>query len=125
MILILITLSVASVILLLKYINLKKEVKKLYDLGTGRKGFYNYSHGFSYKCIIYINELDRYNNGYSKITIDNIEPTNGGDSAIKYAKENFITLRKTDTIEWLEGEMDIKTIRKEKLDKIKKSLKIF
>lgn len=115
---------VVTMILFFKYKNLKKQVKNLYDVGTGRKGFYYYNYGFSYKCIIYIKELDRYDNGFSKIAIDEIESINGKNDVKKHAMENFITLKKTDTIEWLEEEMDIKTIRKEKLDKIKKSLKI-
>lgn len=128
MILISIALFALFVIILLKYIFLKKDVNKLYEIGTGRKGYYYYNYGFSCKFIIYINELDRYTNGYSKISIDTIEIVNGDKrdkETINYAITNFLTLKRTDSIEWLDGEMSIKKSRKEKLDKIKKTTKLF
>lgn len=61
---------------LYKYIRLKKMVKSYNNIGTGRYGFYKYNNNnySSYKAIVYVDEIDRYTDGYSKIKIHKIEP---------------------------------------------------
>lgn len=107
-----------------KYNKLKAEINSYNNIGTGRYGFYNniittYS---DYNAIIYVIELDRYLDGYSKIKIDKIEPFNKrySSKAIELANENFLTLKTTSKIEWLESEDYIKKLRKEKLDVLNK-----
>lgn len=107
-----------------KYFRLKNEVDSYKEIGTGRVGFYKYiSGGGSYRAYVYIKELDRYTNGYSKIKIDKIDPTSSSaytDDSIKGAKESFNSLKITSEIEWLESEDHIKKVRKEKLESLKK-----
>lgn len=105
-----------------KYLTIKKLVKEYQEIGTGRYGFYNFnSFSSSYRAIVYVDELDRYTDGYSRIRIHKIEPTSSykKDSEEK-AKDNFISLKLTSEINWLESEDYIKKLRKEKLDKINK-----
>lgn len=106
-----------------KYLTLKKSLKQYTCIGTGKFGFYKIKFNFSsYNSIVYIKEIDRFTNGYSKIEISNIEPLDKNESteAIKQAKNNFVSLILTQNIEWLEGENSIKRIRKEKLEKLEK-----
>lgn len=103
-----------------KYFKLKHYIKEYDSIGTGRYGFYNYCSG-SYKAIVYVDEIDRYKDGYSKIKINHIEATGSWkDDTIDKVKNSFITLVQTNNIEWLESEEDIKRIRKEKLENLKK-----
>lgn len=107
-----------------KYLTIKKLVKEYEEIGTGRYGFYNFgSSSSSYRAIVYVDELDRYTDGYSKIRINRIEPTSISsykrDSKEK-AENDFISLKLTSEIEWLESEDHIKKLRKEKLDKLNK-----
>jgi hypothetical protein len=104
-----------------KYFRFKKLTKE-FDIGTGRVGFYKYSSGGgSYRAIVYVKELDKYTDGYSLLKIDRVEAT-GSDknTSRQWATDNFISLRLTSEIEWLESVDQIKRLRKEKLLKIKK-----
>jgi len=107
-----------------KYVNLRKGLKQYENIGTGRIGFYIYNSGGYgyYSAYVYVNEIDRYSDGYSKIKINNIEPFNKNyiSGSLKNAKDSFLTLRKTNDIEWLESEDNIRKIRKEKLENLKK-----
>lgn len=103
-----------------KYIKLKKWTKTYDEIGTGRHGFYMYNKG-SYNAIVYVNEIDRFKDGYSKIKFNYAESSGPWKTeSIKKYESEFISLTKTDKIEWLESEEDIKKIRKEKLENLKK-----
>lgn len=105
-----------------KYKRLKKEIKNFEEIGTGRSGFYYNNKGGSYAAIVYVNELDRYTTGYSKIKLKDVESLNPSyrEDSISYAKKKFVSLMLTSEIEWLESEDHIKKIRKEKLESLKK-----
>jgi hypothetical protein len=105
-----------------KYSKLKKGLKFYEDIGTDRFGFYKIDSGKNYSSYVYIKEIDRYTNGYSKIKLDNIEPFNKtyNNEAIEWARKNFLSLMKTTDIEWLESEDYIRKVRKEKLENLKK-----
>jgi hypothetical protein len=106
-----------------KYLKLKKGLKSYEKIGTGRCGFYKYTGGYSvYNAYVYVIEIDRYTDGYSKIKIDRIEPLDKryNSEANEKSKDSFISLRLTNEIEWLESEDHIKRLRKEKLDQINK-----
>lgn len=79
--------------------------------------------GYLYECVIYVNELDRYTNGDSKIIMTDIELVKGySPDQYQYVMqgmtERFCTTKKTNDIEWLESEKSLKDIRKEKLKKL-------
>lgn len=101
---------------------LKKEIQNFEEIGTDRLGFYINNKGGNYSAIVYVDELDRYTTGYSKIRIKSVESLNPNykEDSISYAYKKFVSLMKTSEIEWLESEDHIKKIRKEKLEKIKK-----
>lgn len=106
-----------------KYLKLKEGLKSYEKIGTGRCGFYKYIGAYNYyNAYVYVIEIDRYTDGYSKIEIDKIEPLNKSYSSEsnEKAKNNFISLKLTSEIEWLESEDHIKKLRKEKLDQINK-----
>ena len=106
-----------------KYQNLKTNIKEYEDIGTGRRGFYHYGTPVnSYYSIVYVKEVDRYTDGFSKIQLESIEPYNkyNYNNALGSIKNSFISLKKTDSIDWLESEDHIKKVRKEKLENIKK-----
>lgn len=105
-----------------KYSNLKTKVKEYDEIGTGRIGFYISNKGGSYQALVYVYEIDRYTTGYSKIKIKDVESLspNYKEDSISYAKKRFVTLLQTSDIEWLESEDNIKKLRKEKLEQLKK-----
>jgi len=108
---------------ILKYLKLKKAIRSYERIGTGRYGFYKYIGTYShYSAYVYVNEIDRYTDGYSKIRIDRIEAfTKSSESdAIEKSTNAFLSLKLTNEIEWLESEDNIKRIRKEKLEQIAK-----
>jgi hypothetical protein len=119
---IILVLLVCNIFLFYLFFKLRKDIKKYEDIGTGRYGFYKF--GNSYKSYVYVKELDRFTNGYSKIKIDKIETLEttrfSQKQSIINAKANFVTLVLTNKIEWLEGEDQIKKKRKEKLEQLKK-----
>lgn len=117
-------LAISTLIMTYKYIKLKSGIKQYDSIGTGKVGFYVYTHSnYSYyNAYVYVKELDRYTDGYSKIEISNIEPLNKNyisESKLR-VNNSFLTLMKTNEIEWLESEDSIRKIRKEKLDNLKK-----
>lgn len=115
-------LSIFSIYIFYKYRKLKTSIKSYEDIGTGRKGFYFYgSATSSYYGIIYVNEIDRYTDGYSKIKLDHIELiSKRWSDSVQVMEKNFLSLKKTNEIDWLESEDHIKKLRKEKLENLKK-----
>lgn len=89
------------------------------DKGKGLKGD-------PYGCVIYVEELDRYKNGESKVKLINIEIVSGFNSdqyehVKKVLRNRFPSLRNTADITWLESEDNIKEMRKQKLKNIQKN----
>jgi len=83
------------------------------------------SESYEYKVMVYVEEVDKYNGGISKINLVSLEIISGFDPSqfdyVKRAtKSKFISIKNTSDIEWLVSENDIKQERKEKLDKINK-----
>lgn len=114
---------IINLILFVKYRKLKKSIQEYKSIGTGRYGFYNFHYSSLYSALVYVKELDRYTNGFSKIEIYKIETTcsvSYRDNTINMIKDKFISLKNTSDIEWLESEDQIKKLRKEKLEKISK-----
>ena len=79
--------------------------------------------GDLYKLKVHINEIDRYKNGDSKIELLKIEIIYGfNPSNFDWAKQaielRFSTIKKTNEIEWLESEDNIKENRKNKIKEI-------
>lgn len=114
---------ILSIMFALKFFKLRKSIKKFEEIGTGRYGFYVNKHFNTDKnSYVYVKEVDRYSNGYSEIILDRVEPLKRSYSsdAIDNARNNFISLKLTNDIEWLEGEEHLRKLRKEKLEKIKK-----
>lgn len=116
-----------------KYSNLNKKVSLcIKELNSPiRKGYYTltcHQGDIKYTGIVYINEIDRYKNGDSKISLDYVEVDNGDgkldyQSAKEFLTRTFITLMKTSDITWLESENDLKEQRKHKLEQLKNVLK--
>lgn len=116
-----------------KYSNLNKKVSLcIKELETPlRKGYYTltcHQGDIQYKGIIYVNEIDRYKNGDSKITLAYVEADCGDgkldyQSAKSFLTRSFVTLMKTSDITWLESENDLKELRKHKLEILKNALK--
>ena len=82
----------------------------------------------TYRCIIYIKELDRYTNGESKIKLWDIEILNGIDGnqydhVKAIIRRQFSSVMPSKDITWLESESSLKKIRKEKLQQIIKNAK--
>lgn len=100
-----------------------------------RKGYYKLSctqgdskNAISWIGIIFVSEIDRYTNGESKIKLDKIELKCGtnnfnSDSAEKYVRTSFISVVITSDITWLESEIAIKEMRKNKLAQLKEKMK--
>ena len=76
----------------------------------------------SYTTRVYINEVERYTNGYSKIKIQNIQVIHGisgdFDDLKKYVNDTFPIITLTKNITWLEPEQDNMEIRRKKLDSL-------
>jgi len=117
-------LVICNIIFIYRFIKLKKGLKKYQQIGTGRFGFYKYSHSsyLQYNSYIYVNEIDRYSGGFSKVEINRIEPLNSNyiGKSIEYSRDSFLTLMATQDITWLENEDHLKKLRKEKLESLKK-----
>jgi hypothetical protein len=124
----------------IKYKKLYKKVSKTLnnlEKPKFRKGYYK--GGFEQtdiltnkkiQCdgIFMVEELEKYSNDMSKIELESIEIIGGGTSldrnrVIKYAKEQFSTLKKTSEITWLDVEVSVKEQRREKLNQLKEALK--
>ena len=96
-----------------------------------RKGYYRekgWTQGnIKFDVIIFVSEIDRYKNGESRIKLDSVEidvdkAAFNYTSAYNFAKNTFLTLRKTADIEWLESENEIRELRKSKLEHLKGAL---
>ena len=126
--------SSACLFFLTKYNKLKTMVDKtIIELKKPiRLGYYKMSLStndkLSFESLVYVNEIDRFTNGESKIEINKIEigvdsTKVSSDSVNRFIKDKFKSLMKTSEIEWLESEQNIKDIRKNKLEQLKESLK--
>ena len=78
--------------------------------------------------IVFVNELDRFKNGESKLEIDKIEcgisySRISIENVEKFIRGHFVSIKKTSDITWLESEPDIKEMRKHKLEQLKESIK--
>ena len=116
-----------------KYINLKNRFAKL--LKPLRTGYYIESCEqttrvgvkFDFNGYVYINEIDRYTNGESKISLNRIEIRSDGSinmsDADSFVRNRFVSVVKTSDITWLESEQSIKDMRKEKLEQLNKLFK--
>lgn len=117
-------LFVATLLFLLflyKYLRLRKEIINFKNIGTGRYGVY-VEKGYLCSAYVFIKEIDRYTNGYSKIKLNRIEKISSSFDKSDYEsiKNKFISLKKTSDIEWLENEDHLKKLRKEKIEKLQK-----
>jgi hypothetical protein len=92
----------------------------MYDLSITELGKPN----ISFTSLVYVNELDRYTNGESKIEIQKIEPgieenKMQKERIEKHIKDKFKSIVKTSDVTWLESEQSIKDIRRNKLEQLK------
>jgi len=129
-------LTVFSLFILYQYIRVRRILN---DINKPlRKGYYKDSLRVIYKIpgvedvpfypTVYIIETDRYTSGESKIKIDYIDVCISETDVFrervkKYIQNKFESVVKTSNINWLESELSIKEMRREKLAKLKKSLK--
>jgi len=116
-----------------KNTSFKKDVnEKLKKLSSPlRKGYFKYtlSHiinekKFPFDVLIYVNEIERYDSGDSKTKFLDVEIIDKPNSINKSDVVSFITdkytsLKKTDSIIWLEEFTSIEEDRKNKLERIK------
>lgn len=77
----------------------------------------------TYKCVVYVRELDKFTNGMSKIELKKVEVISGYKiGSYQNAKiaisSRFCSIKETKDIEWLETEESIKSKRKQKIEKI-------
>lgn len=115
-----------------KYNVLKGKIKELNK--PLRHGYYrlNCTQGTTKKWepTVFVNELDRYTNGESRISMSRIEiKVDDGDGQFNFKTANEFVIRKfesivkTSDITWLESEQSIKDIRRNKLEQIQKIAK--
>lgn len=91
-------------------------------------GFYDGTYNLDnkkYSFRVYVTELERFSNGFSKFKFDNVDIMGGFsignyDIVIKYAKNDFIQIQTTTNITFLDRKVDITKLRKDKLEKILK-----
>lgn len=128
-------LFILSSYLSFQYVKIRKVVNELNK--PLRKGYYKENLVVTssedvekehFVSVVYVVELDRYTSGESKIKIDYIEPgisehKMSKERILSHIKQNFVSVVKTADINWLDRELAIKEMRKEKLSKIKKHLK--
>ena len=120
-----------SLIYFIKYIKLKKVIKSIYE--PIRKGYYKvqlvaYVDNSNFETTVFVNEIERYKSGESKIEIYDIEY---GISELKVSHEKikghivdtFVSIVKTSDINWLELEDDLMQERKNKINKLIKNIK--
>ena len=135
MINILILTNVLCLFFLIAYrINVKKQLSK-YNTPI-RNGYYSRlltvvdnvtKEELDFESIVYVNEIDRYTNGESKIKIYKIEPGINKEKCSKekierYINDKFKSIIKTADITWLESEQSIKDIRRKKLEQLRKKI---
>ena len=84
---------------------------------------------YEYEGIFNVTEIDRYKNGDSRIKLINIELSNITDDrlsehdALLYLNSLFVSLIKTNDVEWLDSVEDIKDQRQKKLQELEKIFK--
>ena len=108
-----------------------RTVKRIIDETSSlRKGYYNYTINLSsangdktspYIGLVMVTELEKYKNDYSKIKVDSINIISGYNiQEYEYVKsamfKKFSPIKVSSEITWLEEEIPISKIRKEKLD---------
>lgn len=122
-----------------KYKNLNKRVSGiLNELHKPlRKGYYKVplktlkttdKPSIPFTSIVYVNEIDSYTNGESKIKLYKIEPgvpetVCSFDTVETRLKGEFKSIVKTSDIEWLESKTSIKEARKNKLEQLQEIMK--
>jgi hypothetical protein len=71
---------------------------------------------------VYVKEIDRFTNGECELEIEKIEPgifKISSDQIEQYIKTQFHSVHKITNITWLESEVALKEMRKNKLEKLK------
>lgn len=143
------TITILSVILICSFVfnlllfnqkvKLDSENKKIkndtqieYNSLNNRQGFFDSTfqlnsngetHPYAYR--IYVEEIEKYNNVYSKLKLKNVNIIHGYSTLhyehIKnHAKSDFLEIDDTDKFTWLERETDIIENRKKKLERVLK-----
>ena len=127
--------SILLVVNVSLYIYMKKKNSILADALNNdllnlskRNGFYNKSFSLdnhTYKFRIYVIEEEKYSNGYSKLVIDGVDiisgfSPNNFNYVIQTAKDEFVSVQETNDITFLESDIDITELRKNKLERILK-----
>lgn len=94
-----------------------------------RTGFYDGSYNLGdnpktckYTYRVYVTELEKYTNGYSKIRYDGCTVSGHNADNYKlityYVEKDFLQVTETNTITFLEKDKDITQVRKDKLERI-------
>jgi len=78
-----------------------------------------------YKSVIYVTELEKYQNGYSKVRLDKIDIISGVNmDNYEYVKKTqskkFKEIIESKDVTWLEKDKDLTEVRKDKLERILK-----
>ena len=125
-----------SIVLIIKNKSLSNKIKKFISEKPLRTGYMTFDlkitefdkPDFCFESLVYVNELDRYTNGESKIEINKIEPGIDENKMAKvrvekHIKDKFKSLVKTVDVTWLESEQSVKDIRKQKLKQLEENMK--
>lgn len=131
--------SILGVLYFIKYKTLKTKVSNIIKQIEKplRSGYYSGDYTqtknstgeeIDYTATSFVKEIDRFTNGDSKITLEKIEIycENSAltvESAETHIRNNFMSIRKTSDVIWLESEQSIKDMRKEKLEQLNKLFK--
>jgi outer membrane lipoprotein-sorting protein len=98
--------------------------------GSIRKGYYEHPltyDGDKFTTYVYVDEVDRYTNGKSKIKIDYIEAKLPIGASLNFVREyldkTFVSLVDTNDVTWLESVDEISKERSKKLERILKDEK--
>lgn len=111
------------------YEKLYKDVNDEYNKLILTQGFYTYTitfKGFTYPayvCTVYVSEIERYKNGYSKIKLDDISVVGYEMKYFGLAKtkiiEQFTSVVKTNYVTWLQ----VGNTRQDRINKLKRLIK--
>jgi len=96
-----------------------------------RQGFYDGSYTLTnqnndvYKYRVYVTELEKYKNGFSKLKLEKVDMISGFsthqyNSIISFAAQDFLDIQSTSNITFLEKDEDLTEVRKDKLERILK-----
>jgi hypothetical protein len=128
--------TIYSIIQLFLINKLKKRISILEDVAndkliklTCRTGFYDGSYNIGsdpknakYEYRVYVTELEKYENNYSKLKYDGCTvlgyQADIYKSVRQYVQNDFLEIKETTDITWLEKEKNITEIRKDKLERI-------